>query len=124
MTATHTPSEVIEVPDFVAMTEPGSEQTMAELAAALVALFVEDESLPQPRYLSLSVSGQEINMQFGQDAATFHDLARWAGRFGGTVTGSNVEDVDGKPAVRCEVKFPYAGVQVKAYAYVRTSSNR
>ncbi len=124
MTATRTPSEVIEVPAFVAMTEPGPDQTMAELAAALVALFGEDESLPQPRYLSLSVSGQEIDMQFGTEPDTFHDLARWADAFGGTVTGSAAEDVCGEPAVRCEVKFPYAGVQVKAYAYVRTTSSR
>ncbi len=124
MTATRIPSEVIEVPDFVAMTEPEPDKPMAELAVALVAMFTEDESLPQPRYLSLSVTGQEITMQFGDTPDTFHVLACWADKFGGTVTGSRAEDVHGGPAVRCEVKFPYAGVQVKAYAYVRVATAR
>jgi len=124
MTATRIPSEVTEVPDFVAMTEPAPEFPMAELAVALVALFTEDPALPQPRYLSLSASGQEINMQFGTEPDTFHAMARWAERFGGTLTGSRIEDVHGEPSVRCELKFPYAGVQVKAYAYVHVTSTR
>jgi hypothetical protein len=124
MSVTRIPSEVIEVPGFVTMTEPGPDKPMAELAVALVAMFTEDDTLAQPRYLSISASGQEIDMQFGIEPDTFHDLARWAERFGGTVTGSATEDVDGKPAVRCEVKFPYTGVQVKAYAYVHVTSTR
>ena len=68
MTVTRIPSEVIEVPDFVTMTEPEPDKPMAELAVALVAMFTEDDTLPQPRYLSLSVTGQEIDMQFGTDA--------------------------------------------------------
>jgi hypothetical protein len=124
MSVTRIPSEVIEVPDFVTMTEPEPDKPMAELAVALVAMFTEDQALPQPRYLSLSVTGQEIDMQFGSSPDTFHTLARWADKFGGTVTGSRAEDVHGEPAVRCEVKFPYAGVQVKAYAYVHATTAR
>src|SRR5512142_2776403 len=124
MTVTRIPSDVIEVPDFVTMTEPAPDKPMAELAVALVAMFTEDDSLPQPRYLSLSVTGQEIDMQFGQTPDTFHTLAQWAERFGGTVTGSRAEDIDGQPAVRCEVRFAYAGAGVKAYAYIRTTSTR
>ena len=44
-------------------------------------------------------------------------------RFGGTVTGAST-DIDGEPAVRCELKFIYAGVYVTAYAYVCTTSTR
>jgi hypothetical protein len=124
MTVTRIPSEVIEVPGFVAMTAPEPDRPMAELAVALVALFTEDQALPQPRYLSISASAQEITMQFGTEPDTFHDLARWAQQFGGTVTGSRTEDVHGEPSVRCEVKFAYAGVQVKAYAYVHVTSTR
>jgi len=124
MSVTRIPSEVIEVPGFVTMTEPTPDKAMAELAVALVAMFTEDQTLPQPRYLSLSASGQEIDMQFGSEPDTFRVLAQWAERFGGTVTGSRAEDVHGEPSVRCEVKFPYAGVQVKAYAYVHTTSTR
>ncbi len=124
MTATRIPSEVIEVPDFVTMTEPAPDKPMAELAVALVALFTEDQTLPQPGYLSLSTSCQEIDMQFGTEPDTFHALARWAERFGGTLTGSRTADVHGEPSVHCEVKFPYAGVHVKAYAYVHVTSTR
>lgn len=124
MTATRIPSEVIEVPDFVTMTEPAPDKPMAELAVALVAMFTEDDTLPQPRYLSISATGQEITMQFGDTPDTFHVLALWADKFGGTVTGSRAEDVHGEPAVRCEVTFPYAGVQVKAYAYVHVTTAR
>ena len=124
MTVTRIPSEIVAVPDFVTMTEPGPDKTMADLAMDLLDLLSEDRSLPQPRYLSVSMSGQEINMQFGQEAETFHDLARWAQQFGGTVTGSRTEDVHGEPAVRCEVKFPYHGVQVQAYAYIHAASTR
>ena len=124
MTVTRIPSEVIEVPDFVTMTEPTPDKPMAELAVALVAMFTEDDTLPQPRYLSISATGQEITMQFGNEPDTFHVLARWAERFGGTVTGSRAEDIHGEPAVRCEVKFAYAGVQVKAYAYVHVTTVR
>jgi hypothetical protein len=114
----------IMVPDFVAMTEPTPDKPMAELAVALVAMFTEDDTLPQPRYLSISATGQDIDMQFGETPDTFHALARWAEKFGGTVTGSRAEDVHGEASVRCEVKFPYAGVQVKAYAYVHATSAR
>jgi hypothetical protein len=117
-------ADVIVVPDFVTMTQPEPDKPMAELAVALVAMFTEDDSLPQPRHLSISKSGQDIDMQFGSTPDTFHDLARWAERFGGTVTGSRSTDVDGKPTVRCEVKFTYNGVHVMAYAYVRTTSAR
>ncbi len=124
MTATRIPSEIVAVPDFVTMTEPGPDKTMAELAVALVAMFTEDDSLPQPGYLSLSTTGQDIDMQFGTEPDTFHALALWAERFGGTVTGSRTEDVHGEPSVRCQVKFAYADVAVRAYAYIHTDSTR
>jgi hypothetical protein len=124
MTVTRIPSEIVAVPDFVTMTEPVPDKTMAELAVALVAMFTEDGTLPPPLYLSISESGQEISMQFGTTPDTFHTLAQWAQRFGTTVTGSRDEDIDGKAAVHCQVTFAYAGVQVRAWAYVRASSNR
>ena len=117
-------ADVVKVPDFVTMTRPEPDKPMAELAVALVAMFTEDDSLPQPRHVSMSRSGQEIDMQFGSKPDTFHDLARWAERFGGTVTGARTTDVDGTPEVRCELRFTYAAVHVKAYAYVRTTSSR
>jgi hypothetical protein len=114
-------SDVINVPDFVTMTTP--DKPLAELAAALVAMFTEDDTLPQPPYLSISASAQEIDMQFSGQPDTFHTMARWAARFGGTVTGSHT-DIDGKPAIHCELEFIYADVHIRAYAYVRTSTAR
>jgi hypothetical protein len=124
MTVTRIPSDVIEVPDFVTMTAPQPDKPVAELAVALVAMFTEDGSLPQPRMVTISAGVQDIDMQFGNEPDTFHHMALWAEKFGGTVTGSRIDDVDGKPAVRCEVTFTYAGVPVRAYAYVRTTSTR
>ena len=87
-------------------------------------MFTEDDTLPPPRYLSISASGQDISMQFGSEPDTFHAMAQSATRFGGTVTGSRADNINGKPAVRCQVKFTYAGVNIEAYAYLRTSSTR
>ena len=80
MTATRIPSEIVAVPDFVTMTEPGPDKTMAELAVALVAMFTEDDSLPQPGYLTPSRTS----------SAPAGHLPRQplGGRFGGTVTGA------------------------------------
>jgi hypothetical protein len=124
MTVTRIPSEIVAVPDFVTMTEPVPDKTMAELAVALVAMFTEDDSLPQPGYVTLSTTGQEIDMQFGTTPDTFHAMACWAERFGATVTGSRTTDVHGEPAVRCELRFAYTGVAVRAYAYIHTASTR
>ena len=63
-------------------------------------------------------------MQFGTTPDTFHAMACWAERFGATVTGSRTTDVHGEPAVRCELRFAYTGVAVKAYAYIHTASTR
>jgi hypothetical protein len=124
MTVTRIPSDIVDVPDFVTMTEPVPDKTMAELAVALVAMFTEDDSLPQPGYLNLSTTGQGIDMQFGTTPDTFHAMACWAERFGATVTGSRTTDIHGEPAVRCELRFAYTGVAVRAYAYIHTASTR
>ena len=124
MSVTRIPSEIVAVPDFVTMTEPVPDKTMAELAVALVAMFTEDESLPQPGYLTLSTTGQGIDLQFGSTPDTFHAMACWAEGFGATVTGSRTTDVHGEPAVRCELRFAYTGVAVRAYAYIHTDSTR
>jgi hypothetical protein len=114
----------IEVPDFVTMTAPRQDKPTRELASVLLDMFAEDYSLPQPRMVNISATGQAIDLQFGNDPDTFHAMARWAEWFGGTVTGSSTTDVDGKPAVHCEVNFTYKDVKVHAYAYVRVTSAR
>jgi hypothetical protein len=103
----------IEIPDFVTIAP--AEPTMAALAGILADLLTGNGDLPHPRCVSLSRAGSEIDMQF---PGTFAVMARWADRFGGTVTGEPRSDEDG-PYVRCEVRFAHLGVQVKAYAYIK-----
>jgi hypothetical protein len=45
-------------------------------------------------------------------------MAQWAEHFGGTVTGCPHNDRDGRESVHCQVRFPYLGVSVEAYAFI------
>ena len=109
MTATRIPSEVIEVPDFVTMTEPGQASRWRSWPSPWWPCSPRTRPCRSRGYLSLSTACQEIDMQFGTEPDTFHVLARWAERFGGTVTGSRTEDVHGEPSVRCEVSSRMRG---------------
>ena len=118
---THT---VIKVPDYVTMIEPAEHRDMTGLAEVLVALLTKDATLPQPCYLSMSEAGQSISLQFTGDPGTFHAMARWAERFGGTLTGERRPREDGTAQVRCDVRFSYLGIRVELYAYVTTSPEK
>ena len=106
----------IDIPDYVTMVRPADKRTTAELAAFAVGLLVED--LPQPTYLSVSLAGQEVSLQFADTPGSFRALAQWAERFGGTVTGCPTTHDDGRQSVHCEVKFTSDGVNVEAYAFI------
>jgi len=106
----------IEVPDYVTMVTPADKRSTAELAAFAVGLLVED--LPQPRYFSISRTGQEVSLQFADTPDSFRALAQWAERFGGTVTGCPHTHSDGQESVHCQVKFTVDGVKVEAYAFI------
>ena len=124
MTVTRIPSEIVAVPDFVTMTEPGPDKPMAELAVALVAMFTEDDSLPQPGY------ADPVRDRPGDRHAVRHHAGHLPrhGAVGRAVRRNRHRfphhDVHGEPAVRCELRFAYAGVAVKAYAYIHTASTR
>src|SRR5215470_18899278 len=106
----------IKIPEYVTMVTSADKRSTAELAAFAVALLVED--LPQPRYFSVSQSGQEVSLQFGDAPDSFRALALWAERFGGTVTGCPHTHSDGQQSVHCTVKFTDHGVKVEAYAFI------
>jgi len=110
----------IEIPEYVTMVTPAGRRSTAELAAFAVGLLVED--LPQPRYFSVSQSGQEICLQFGDTPDTFAALAEWAERFGADVTGCPHTDSDGQESVHCQVKFTTDGVKVEAYAFITATT--
>jgi hypothetical protein len=106
----------INIPEYVTMVTPADERSIAELAAFAVGLLVED--LPQPRYFSVSQSGQEISLLFDSTPGTFAALAEWAERFGANVTGCPHTHSDGQESVHCQVKFTHDGVRVEAFAFV------
>jgi hypothetical protein len=108
------------IPGFVTMLTPGDQTPVHAIASTLVGLLTEHPDLPGPDLVSISRRSREIDLQFPDSPDTFHAMAAWADRFGGTLTG---EPCTGKDAtrVRCEVRFDCGGVQFKAYAYITTA---
>jgi hypothetical protein len=68
--------------------------------------------------IRVSHGSQEIGLSFPGHRDTFRALARWAERFGGTVTGEPYTNKDGEESVYCQVKFPHLGLSVEAYAFI------
>jgi hypothetical protein len=83
----------------------------------------DHSGLPAPRYFSVSQSGQEVCLQFGDTPDTFEAMAQWAERFGGTVTACPHSDRDGRESIHCQVRFPYQGMSVEAYAFITTTAD-
>ena len=110
-----TTQTALEIPDYVTIVTPAEKRSIAELVAFAVGLLVED--LPQPTYVSVSQSGQEISLQFGDTPDSFRALAEWAERFGGTITGCPYTREE-QNSVHCQVKFTADGVRVEAYAFI------
>ena len=108
----------IDIPDYVTMVTPADQRDIRALASYAAGLLNGNSDLPTPRYFSVSQGGQEICLQFGDDPASFHALAQWAERFGGTATGCPTTHEDGRHSVHCEVKFTDHDVTVEAYAFI------
>jgi hypothetical protein len=111
-------TDTIEIPGYVTVVESAPDLPMRALLDAATTLLSANADLPEPRHVSVSAAGQEIELQFSGDPSTFRAMALWAERFGGTVTGQPGTDDDGTPFVRCEVRFPADAIPVKAYAYI------
>ncbi|MGO9298304.1 MAG: hypothetical protein ACLP52_31260 [Streptosporangiaceae bacterium] len=107
------------IPGYVTITEPHPIEALTRIAAELIAA---NADLPAPRYLSVSRGGQEISLQFADDPSSFDALARWAERFGGTITGEPGTDAENRPRVYCVAAFRHGGAAVTAYAFVRTAT--
>ena len=75
-------------------------------------------AFPAPCTAQLYHGGQEVRLGFPGSRDTFATLAWWAERFGGTVTGEPYTSDDGRESVHCQVRFPYQGVTVEAYAFI------
>jgi hypothetical protein len=105
----------IEIPGYVTRAKSLTDMTL--ITADLLEK-AEDSGLPVPRYFSVSQRVQEVCLQFGDTPDSFHAMAQWAERFGGTVTACPHNDRDGRESVHCQVKFPYLGLNVEAYAFI------
>jgi hypothetical protein len=108
-------TDTIEIPDYITRAKSLTDMTL--IIADLLEK-AEDSALPVPGYFSVSVRGQEVCLQFGDTPDSFQAMAQWAERFGGTVTGCPHSDRDGRESVHCQVRFPYLGVSVEAYAFI------
>src|SRR5260370_17715629 len=108
----------IPIPDYVEIKQP---HTICDLASTLTDLLNEAIGLGSPR--RAEVAFDEIELAFDRDPGTFRVMAQWAERFGGTLTGEPTEDRDGRPMVRCEIRFVYHAIDVRAYAYVRADND-
>ncbi len=105
----------IEIPDYITRAKSLTDMTL--ITADLLEK-AEDSDLPAPHTVQLYHGGQEVSLSFPGHRDTFRTLARWAERFGGTVTGEPYTRDDGRESVHCQVRFPYLGVTVEAYAFI------
>jgi len=105
----------IDIPEYVTRAKPLTD--LALIAAELLGQ-AADSDLPAPNGVRLSHGGQDVSLCFPGHRDTFRTLARWAERFGGTVTGEPFTRDDGEESVYCQLRFPHLGVSVEAYAFI------
>ena len=100
-------------------------ETLAELpplpiAALMIGVYnllQEGADLPQPCYLSVSETAQQIDLQFPGKQPALRAITAWAHRFGSVVTTHPHRDERGQ-FTRVAATFGYYGLTVKAYAYI------
>jgi hypothetical protein len=107
-------TNTVEIPDYITKAKSLTDLTL--IAADLLEK-AEDSGLPAPRYISVSQGSQEVSFQFGDTPDSFGAMARWAERFGGTVTACP-HSRDGQQSVHCKLGFFHLGVNVEAYAFI------
>jgi hypothetical protein len=90
---------------------------MAALTIGVYNLLQDGADLPQPSYVSVSATGQRIDLQFPGKQPSKRAITGWARRFGSVVTTSPHRDERG-PFTRVAATFGYYGLTVTAYAYI------
>jgi hypothetical protein len=90
---------------------------MAALMIGVYNLLQEGADLPQPCYLSVSQTSQQIDMQFPGKQPSLQAITGWAHRFGSVVSTHPHHDERGQ-YTRVTATFGYYGLTVKAYAYI------
>ena len=90
---------------------------MAALTIGVCNLLQDGADLPQPCYVSVSQTGQRIDLQFPGKQPSRRTIGQWAHRFGSTVTTDPHHDERGQ-FTRLAATFGYHGLTVTAYAYI------
>jgi hypothetical protein len=105
----------IEIPAYITRAK-----SLAEMMAATAALLeqAEDSNLPVPTNATLYQGCQEAHLGFPGERDSFHALADWATRFGGTVTGEPYTRDGAEPSIHCQIRFPFLGLSVEASAFI------
>ena len=90
---------------------------MAALMIGVYNLLQDGADLPQPCYVDVSETGQQIDLQFPGEPPSKRAITQWARRFGSVVHTRPYHDGRGV-FVRVTTRFGYYGLAVKAYAYI------
>ena len=90
---------------------------MAALTIGVYNLLQDGANLPQPCYVSVSQTSQQIDLQFPGKQPSRRAIGQWAHRFGSAVTTDPHQDERGQ-FTRIAATFGYYGLTVTAYAYI------
>jgi hypothetical protein len=94
---------------------------MAALMIGVYNLLQEGADLPQPCYLSVSQTSQQIDLQFPGKQPSLRAITGWAHRFGSVVSKHPHHDGHGQ-FTRVTATFGYYGLAVTTYAYIPAAS--
>jgi len=89
---------------------------IGHLAAATAQLLQQAADLPQPRYISISMT-QSVGLQFAPEQASVRAVTRWALRFGSVMTSQPGKCHQG-PGTWHRAEFDYYGIAVTVYAHI------
>ena len=89
---------------------------IGHLAAGTAQLLQQAADLPQPHYISISMT-QSVGLQFAPEQASVQAIIRWAHRFGASATSQPGECHKG-PGTWHRAEFDYCGIAVTVYAHV------
>jgi len=104
-----------DIPNFI--TKPKTLTDVMRAAADLLKQ-ADDSGLPGPMSASINGGGSKVRLGFPGRRDSYHALADWATRFGGTLTGEPYTFADGEETVHCQVYFLFEGMTVEAYAFI------
>ena len=90
---------------------------IAALMIGVYNLLQDGADLPQPCYVSVSQTSQQIDLQFPGKQPSLRAITGWAHRFGGVVSKHPHHDGRGQ-YTRVTARFGYYGLTVKTYAYI------